>query len=67
LSERETAILGLRFGLDGAKPKTLEEIGAQFKLSRERIRQIQDEALGKMRAQIEERESPTIEAAALAA
>src|SRR3984957_7684332 len=67
LSQRETAILGLRFGLDGAKPKTLEEIGAQFKLSRERIRQIQDEALGKMRAQIKERESPTAEAAALAA
>jgi RNA polymerase primary sigma factor len=67
LSERETAILGLRFGLDGAKPKTLEEIGAQFKLSRERIRQIQDEALVKMRAQIEEREHPTIEADALAA
>ena len=67
LSERETAILGLRFGLDGAKPKTLEEIGAQFKLSRERIRQIQDEALVKMRAQIEERDSPTLEAAALAA
>jgi RNA polymerase primary sigma factor len=67
LSARETAILGLRFGLDGAKPKTLEEIGAQFKLSRERIRQIQDEALSKMRAQIEERESPATEAAALAA
>ncbi len=67
LSERETTILGLRFGLDGAKPKTLEEIGAHFKLSRERIRQIQDEALGKMRAQIQEREQPSTEAAALAA
>ena len=67
LSARETAILGLRFGLDGAKPKTLEEIGAQFKLSRERIRQIQDEALVKMRTQIEERDSPSIEASALAA
>jgi RNA polymerase primary sigma factor len=67
LSQRETAILGLRFGLDGAKPKTLEEIGAQFKLSRERIRQIQDEALVKMRAQIEERDQPSTEAAALAA
>src|SRR5580692_1135340 len=67
LSQRETAILGLRFGLDGAKPKTLEEIGAQFKLSRERIRQIQDEALVKMRVQIEERDSPSTEAAALAA
>jgi RNA polymerase primary sigma factor len=67
LSKRETAILGLRFGLDGAKPKTLEEIGAQFNLSRERIRQIQDEALGKMRAQIEESENPSAEASALAA
>jgi RNA polymerase primary sigma factor len=67
LSQRETAILGLRFGLNGAKPKTLEEIGAQFKLSRERIRQIQDEALAKMREQIEERENPSTEAAALAA
>jgi len=67
LSERETAILGLRFGLDGEKPKTLEEIGAQFKLSRERIRQIQDEALVKMRAQIEERDNPSLEASALAA
>jgi RNA polymerase primary sigma factor len=67
LSERETAILGLRFGLDGAKPKTLEEIGAQFSLSRERIRQIQDEALAKMRAQIQERDNPSIEASALAA
>ncbi|HEY3862619.1 MAG TPA: sigma-70 family RNA polymerase sigma factor [Verrucomicrobiae bacterium] len=67
LSERETAILGLRFGLDGTKPRTLEEIGVQFNLSRERIRQIQDEALGKMRAQIEERESPSTEASALAA
>jgi RNA polymerase primary sigma factor len=67
LSERETAILDLRFGLNGAQPKTLEEIGAQFHLSRERIRQIQDEALGKMRAQIEERDNPSTEAAALAA
>jgi RNA polymerase primary sigma factor len=67
LNERETAILGLRFGLDGAKPKTLEEIGAQFKLSRERIRQIQDEALVKMRTQIEERDAPSFEASALAA
>jgi RNA polymerase primary sigma factor len=67
LSKRETAILGLRFGLDGEKPKTLEQIGAQFNLSRERIRQIQDEALGKMRAQIEERDNPSIETSSLAA
>jgi RNA polymerase primary sigma factor len=61
LNERETAILGLRFGLDGNKPKTLEEIGVRFKLSRERIRQIQDEALVKMRVRIEEREAPATE------
>jgi RNA polymerase primary sigma factor len=67
LSERETAILGLRFGLDGAKPKTLEEIGTQLNLSRERIRQIQDEALTKMRAQIEVRDNPYTEADSLAA
>jgi RNA polymerase primary sigma factor len=67
LSERETAILGLRFGLDGNKPKTLEEIGVRFKLSRERIRQIQDEALVKMRTRIKEREAPVLEDAALAA
>ncbi len=67
LSERETAILGLRFGLDGDKPKTLEEIGAQFHLSRERIRQIQDQALGKMRAQIQERDTPSADADSLAA
>jgi len=67
LSRREMAILGLRFGLDGAKPKTLEEIGAQMNLSRERIRQIQDEALTKMRAQIQERDTPFLEADSLAA
>jgi RNA polymerase primary sigma factor len=67
LNKRETAILGLRFGLDGAKPKTLEEIGARLKLSRERIRQIQEEALVKMRTRIEVRDNPSIETSALAA
>jgi RNA polymerase primary sigma factor len=67
LSRRETAILGLRFGLDGAKPKTLEEIGARFHLSRERIRQIQDQALVKMRAQIQERDTPSADTDSLAA
>ena len=44
-----------------------DQHGHDFKLSRERIRQIQDEALGKLRAQIEERDHPFTEAAALAA
>jgi RNA polymerase primary sigma factor len=67
LSERETAILVMRFGLDDGAPKTLEEVGSRFHVSRERIRQIQDEALEKMRLEIEERDSPPVESAALAA
>jgi RNA polymerase primary sigma factor len=63
LTERETAILVMRFGLDDDTPKTLEEVGAHFRVSRERIRQIQDEALEKMRQEIEERDSPPVEAA----
>ncbi len=63
LNERETAILIMRFGLDDEAPKTLEQVGAHFHVSRERIRQIQDEALKKMRQEIEERDSPPVEAA----
>jgi len=51
LTERECRILELRFGLTGTDPFTLEEVGGQFNLSRERIRQIQNEALEKLRAQ----------------
>jgi RNA polymerase primary sigma factor len=67
LTERETAVLAMRFGLDDDTPKTLEQVGAHFKVSRERIRQIQDEALEKMRTDIEDRDGPNVEAAALAA
>jgi RNA polymerase primary sigma factor len=63
LNERETAILVMRFGLNDDAPKTLEEVGAHFHVSRERIRQIQDEALKKMRLEIDERDSPPVEAA----
>lgn len=49
LNERETEIIGSRFGLDGKRVLTLEEIGRNFGVSRERIRQIQNVALGKMR------------------
>ncbi len=49
LTNREAKILKLYFGLDGEKPHTLEEVGAVFKLTRERIRQIKEKALGKLR------------------
>ena len=57
LSERESRILALRFGLDDGKPKTLEEVGEHFDVTRERIRQIQEEALQKLRERMEERDS----------
>jgi RNA polymerase primary sigma factor len=48
LNERETEIIGARFGLNGKRILTLEEIGRDFGVSRERIRQIQNAALNKM-------------------
>jgi RNA polymerase primary sigma factor len=49
LDGREKLILVLRFGLGGQEPQTLEEIGAHFGLTRERIRQMQNRALAKLR------------------
>ncbi|MGB9906381.1 MAG: RNA polymerase sigma factor RpoD/SigA [Candidatus Saccharicenans sp.] len=49
LSDRERAILSMRYGLDGQREYTLEEIGRHFKLTRERIRQIELRALKKIR------------------
>lgn len=49
LTERERNILILRFGLEDGSPKTLEEVGALFKVTRERIRQIEAKALKKLR------------------
>ncbi len=63
LTERESKILALRFGLHDGKAKTLEEVGVHFGVTRERIRQIQDEALQKMRKTMEERDTPQLEAA----
>ena len=48
LSERERQVLVLRYGLDDDEPKTLEEIGCRLDLTRERIRQIQVEALRRL-------------------
>ena len=52
LQKRESEILKLRYGLNGIKPMTLEEIGEQFKVSRERIRQIKNEAVRKLQQHV---------------
>ena len=49
LTERERKVLELRFGLGDGYSRTLEEVGRQFKVTRERIRQIEAKALRKMR------------------
>ena len=49
LSDRESRIIKLYYGLDGEKAHTLEEVGIEFRLTRERIRQIKERALNKLR------------------
>ncbi|MBQ9155917.1 MAG: RNA polymerase sigma factor RpoD [Eubacterium sp.] len=49
LSQREQKVLSLRFGLEDGKPRTLEEVGREFHVTRERIRQIEAKALRKLR------------------
>ena len=49
LTEREQKVLRLRFGLDDGRARTLEEVGKEFKVTRERIRQIEAKALRKLR------------------
>src|SRR5580700_11011137 len=56
LGEREAEIIRLRFGLNGRNELTLQEIGEKFKVTRERIRQLEHLALVKMRRQMAERE-----------
>jgi len=57
LDEREATILRYRFGLDGGSEKTLEEVGKKFGVTRERVRQIQNLALRKLRKMIEKLEN----------
>jgi len=61
LDERERAILNLRFGLNDGTERTLEEIGRKFRLTRERIRQIQEQALKKIRVKMEKKDRPATE------
>ena len=49
LTEREEKVLRLRFGLVDGRPRTLEEVGKEFNVTRERIRQIEAKALRKLR------------------
>jgi RNA polymerase primary sigma factor len=49
LEGREERVIRLRFGLDDGRPRTLEEVGHEFGLTRERIRQIEAHALRKLR------------------
>jgi RNA polymerase primary sigma factor len=53
LPEREAQILRLRFGLDSGQEQTLETVGRKLKLTRERIRQVQNMALQKLRQMLE--------------
>src|SRR5438552_18685875 len=56
LDSREKEIISQRFGLDGGKPKTLEDVGKDFGITRERIRQVQNVALAKLRRALIKRE-----------
>jgi len=56
LGDREAEIIRLRFGLDGRDEATLEEVGRKFKVTRERIRQLEQISLKQMRRIIEKRE-----------
>ena len=49
LTDREERVLRLRFGMDDGKARTLEEVGKEFNVTRERIRQIEAKALRKLR------------------
>jgi RNA polymerase primary sigma factor len=52
LTPREAEIVTLRFGLDGQPPRTLDKVGKKFKVTRERVRQIQEIALNKLRRHV---------------
>ena len=58
LDGRERLIIFQRFGLDGVRPRTLEEVGKKLGVTRERIRQVQNIALVKLRRALSKKETP---------
>ena len=58
LDDREKKIIFERFGLNGGKPKTLEDVSKDFGVTRERIRQLQYIALAKLRRALSKRDAP---------
>jgi RNA polymerase primary sigma factor len=62
LDNREKKIISKRFGLGGGKPKTLEDVSKDFGITRERIRQLQNIALAKLRRALSKREDPLVPA-----
>jgi RNA polymerase primary sigma factor len=58
LDERERKIINSRFGLDGGRARTLEEVGRKFGVTRERIRQLQNIALSKLKRALDRKERP---------
>jgi RNA polymerase primary sigma factor len=65
LDSREKKIISERFGLDGGQPKTLEDVGKNFGVTRERIRQLQNIALAKLRRALSKKEDPLAAAQAV--
>lgn len=59
LDERERRILKMRFPMDGSKPMTLEDIGKEMKVTRERIRQLQNQALKKIKNALDKMDEPS--------
>jgi RNA polymerase primary sigma factor len=60
LDDRERRIIDVRFGLSGSKPMTLEEVGTLFGVTRERIRQLQNSAIVKMRKALRKKDVPQV-------
>ncbi|MCD6134507.1 MAG: sigma-70 family RNA polymerase sigma factor [Candidatus Omnitrophica bacterium] len=60
LEEREKEVINLRFGITTGKPETLAEVAKKFKISRERVRQIEERALKKLREYAEARQEESI-------
>lgn len=64
LDDREREILRYRYGLDGVEEETLEVVGERFRITRERVRQIQNSALKKLREMLEDQDAPNLAAVA---